>query len=161
MQFNPKVSFRFVSIRPSPTTLRRFNLGGISRFRIPMDSMGRITEMAQKEDEKRRSGRCAQISSILFIGRYEEISSIFISSPRSFDFYLQKKKKRKNLVSRVERKKIRANRVMRRQRFARQKNSMRNSGINIFFLKMKTQGRNSREDLNFTDLLWWIKGGKM
>lgn len=149
MQFNPKVSFRFVSIRPSPTTLRRFNLGGISRFRIPMDSVGRITEMAQKEDEKQEERTMR--ANILFIGRYEEISSIFISSPRSFDFYLQKKKKRKNLVSRVERKKIRANRVMRR--FARQKNSMRNSGINIFFLKMKTQGRNSREDSNFTDLL--------
>lgn len=150
MQFNPKVSFRFVSIRPSPTTLRRFNLGGISRFRIPMDSVGRITEMAQKEDEKQEERTMR--ANILFIGRYEEISSIFISSPRSFDFYLEKKK-RKNLVSRVERKKIRANRVMRRQRFARQKNSMRNSGINIFFLKMKTQGRNSREDSNFTDLL--------
>lgn len=150
MQFNPKVSFRFVSIRPSPTTLRRFNLGGISRFRIPMDSVGRITEMAQKEDEKQEERTMR--ANILFIGRYEEISSIFISSPRSFDFYLQKKK-RKNLVSRMERKKIRANRVMRRQRFARQKNSMRNSGINILFLKMKTQGRNSREDLNFTDLL--------
>lgn len=148
MQFNPKVSFRFVSIRPSPTTLRRFNLGGISRFRIPMDSVGRITEMAQKEDEKQEERTMR--ANILFIGRYEEISSIFISSPRSFDFYLEKKK-RKNLVSRVERKKIRANRVMRR--FARQKNSMRNSGINIFFLKMKTQGRNSREDSNFTDLL--------
>lgn len=159
MQFNPKVSFRFVSIRPSPTTLRRFNLGGISRFRIPMDSVGRITEMAQKENEKQEERTMR--ANILFIGRYEEISSIFISSPRSFDFYLQKKKKRKNLVSRVERKKIRANRVMRRQRFARQKNSMRNSGINIFFLKMKTQGRNSREDSNFTDLLWWIKGGKV
>lgn len=150
MQFNPKVSFRFVSIRPSPTTLRRFNLGGISRFRIPMDSVGRITEMAQKEDEKQEERTMR--ANILFIGRYEEISSIFISSPRSFDFYLEKKK-RKNLVSRVERKKIRANRVMRRQRFARQKNSMRNSGINIFFLKMKTQGRNSRENSNFTDLL--------
>lgn len=150
MQFNPKVSFRSVSIRPSPTTLRRFNLGGISRFRIPMDSVGRITEMAQKEDEKQEERTMR--ANILFIGRYEEISSIFISSPRSFDFYLEKKK-RKNLVSRVERKKIRANRVMRRQRFARQKNSMRNSGINIFFLKMKTQGRNSREDSNFTDLL--------
>lgn len=158
MQFNPKVSFRFVSIRPSPTTLRRFNLGGISRFRIPMDSVGRITEMAQKEDEKQEERTMR--ANILFIGRYEEISSIFISSPRSFDFYLQKKK-RKNLVSRMERKKIRANRVMRRQRFARQKNSMRNSGINIFFLKMKTQGRNSRENSNFTDLLWWIKGGKV
>lgn len=113
-----------------------------------MDSVGRITEMAQKEDEKQEERTMR--ANILFIGRYEEISSIFISSPRSFDFYLQKKK-RKNLVSRMERKKIRANRVMRRQRFARQKNSMRNSGINIFFLKMKT--RNSRENSNFTDLL--------
>lgn len=102
MQFNPKVSFRFVSIRPSPTTLRRFNLGGISQFRILMDSVGRITEMAQKEDEKQEERTMR--ANILFIGRYEEISSIFISSPRSFDFYLQKKEKEKSRVSRGKKK---------------------------------------------------------
>lgn len=58
-----------------------------------MDSVGRITEMAQKEDEKQEERTMR--ANILFIGRYEEISSIFISSPRSFDFYLQKKRKGK------------------------------------------------------------------
>lgn len=43
-------------------------------------------------------------ANILFIGRYEEISSIFISSPRSFDFYLQKKEKEKSRVSRGKKK---------------------------------------------------------
>lgn len=148
MQFNPKVSFRFVSIRPSPTTLRRFNLGGISRFRIPMDSVGRITEMAQKEDEKQEDARKYRpFFSSVVMKKFPP----YLSRPLDLSIFISKKKKRKNLVSRVERKKIRANRVMRR--FARQKNSMRNSGINIFFLKMKTRGRNSREDSNFIDLL--------
>lgn len=102
MQFNPKVSFRFVSIRPSPTTLRRFNLGGISRFRIPMDSVGRITEMAQKEDEKQEDARKYRpFFSSVVMKKFPP----YLSRPLDLSIFISKKKeKEKSRVSRGKKK---------------------------------------------------------
>lgn len=102
MQFNPKVSFRFVSIRPSPTTLRRFNLGGISRFRIPMDSLGRITEMAQKEDEKQEDARKYRpFFSSVVMKKFPP----YLSRPLDLSIFISKKKeKEKSRVSRGKKK---------------------------------------------------------
>lgn len=102
MQFNPKVSFRFVSIRPSPTTLRRFNLGGISRFRIPMDSVGRITEMAQKEDEKQKDARKYRpFFSSVVMKKFPP----YLSRPLDLSIFISKKKeKEKSRVSRGKKK---------------------------------------------------------